>query len=213
MEHLEHKGISYTITFDDSDFSPREMADEEYSILCIREHRHYNFTNELNFDFDGDDAETGMAKLEEDYHIFEIDMYEHGSIIFSLAGTWQNCRFDTSRGCGFIAISKKHHTPEQATKAAKAELSEYTAYCNWEVYEVSCPQIDYMCGGWYDYGDAIKEMEAEIDIYLSNHKKFTVKTTTTQDKTFYATSKADAEAKALADTKPISVGPKQIFYK
>lgn len=43
--------------------------------MCIREHRHYIFPNELDYDFDS--AAEDADKLYDQYYIFELDCYIH----------------------------------------------------------------------------------------------------------------------------------------
>lgn len=141
--------------------------------LVIREHRNYTFPNELNFSWDdydndyediywGEPKENEFKKLQEDYYIFWIDMYEHSWIVFSMLWEGMNCRFDTSRGIGFFAIPKVYNgydneeihktkykleegnkympievTPEEAEDIARGELKDWNQYCSWEVYEYS----------------------------------------------------------------------------
>lgn len=135
------------IHIDDSPSYPREWGQTK---MCIREHRHYLFPNELDYDFDS--AAEDAEKLYEQYYIFELDCYIHSWVSFSLA--W---RFDTSNNCGFIAVPKeinwydwqlwsesknkehanaKHiiYTEEEARETAQSEIKQYNQWGNWEVY-------------------------------------------------------------------------------
>lgn len=87
------------------------------------------------------DAEAAQRWLEEmrvDHDIFSVDVYEHGNTMYSLSGTGPQCQFDTARGGACIAIPNDNHQyPFTNTEeAAAAILSEYTSWCNGDVYGV-----------------------------------------------------------------------------
>ncbi len=71
--YILNNGNRLDICHDEDMQSPREW--DNVGKLCIREHRRYNFPNELDYDFDsaGEDAEI----LYNTYYIFDLDMYEH----------------------------------------------------------------------------------------------------------------------------------------
>lgn len=87
------------VVYDEDSESPR--AWDNISKLCIREHRRYNFPNELEINFDdlssedayetddnGDTIETlrqHELKKFDGYHVFWLDCYEHSGIAFSLS--------------------------------------------------------------------------------------------------------------------------------
>lgn len=136
-------GRRLSIGYDDEPYNPRE--DDNVGKLCLREHRRYNFPNEL--DYDWDDMDDGgmdwveMSNLMKEYYIFRLDCYEHSGISFSLAGQGMQCRFDTSNNVWFIAIPKKddsnpriENSYEEAKKIAEAEIKTYNQYFNGEVY-------------------------------------------------------------------------------
>ena len=131
-------------------YDPRTEQDN-IGKICIRKHRDYRFPNELDFDFDAYDEDE--IKIPENYYIFRLDCYEHGWIVFSFTGQWMQCRRDTSRWCGFIAVPKLKEisvtpfkkelwekyeevelTESQAREIAEQELKEFNQYNNWEIY-------------------------------------------------------------------------------
>lgn len=127
------------IGFDEALYSPRDCADTK---LCIMKHRRYNFPNEFDHDRDNDED---LQTLYPNYYIFGVDMYEHGGIVFSLAGSGTQCNFDTSSDCWFIAVPKGNipqneidvvgeFTRWEAEEIARRELKLYNQYLNWEVY-------------------------------------------------------------------------------
>lgn len=149
------------IVYDEDNESPRKW--DNISKLCIREHRRYDFPNELKINFDDlnsyDDYEVDdnyqiietvgqhEQKKLEGYHMFWLDCYEHSGISFSLSGTGMQCQFDTSRKCGLIAIPKHFewdngpgysgsvdYTEAEAEEMAKADIEIYNQYMNGEVY-------------------------------------------------------------------------------
>lgn len=165
--------------------SPREW-DNTWK-LCIREHRKYNFPNELDYDWDDMDDWgmdwVQMSGLMKEYYIFRLDCYEHSRISFSLAWKGMQCKFDTSNNCGFIAIPKKddsnpsiENSYEEAKKIAEWEIKCYNQYLNWEVYRYDIEKpvkwtsedwyekierefIDW-CSGYYDIQDILDEYKS-----------------------------------------------------
>lgn len=135
---------------------PRDY--DETTKLCIREHRRYDFPNELDYSFEIVDEwyewyddpyyknryDEEIAKLEW-YYIFPLDCYEHSGISFSLSGTGMQCQFDTSKNCWFIAVPKKDKLPneniwserseEEARNIAKQAINTYNRYLNNECYK------------------------------------------------------------------------------
>jgi hypothetical protein len=77
IDGVKHKLV---IEYDEYAESPRERGTN--SKLCIREHRRYNFPNEMNWDRASD--EDPRQHLDT-YHVFFLDCYEHSSITFSLS--------------------------------------------------------------------------------------------------------------------------------
>lgn len=137
-------------------YDPRTEYDN-IGKICIRKHRDYRFPNELDFNFEAYDEDE--IKMPEKYYIFRLDCYEHGQIVFSFTGEGMQCRRDTSRWCGFIAVPKKYNaydlkeisvtpykkelwekyevvelTESEARDIAKQELKEFNQYNNWEIY-------------------------------------------------------------------------------
>ena len=137
-------------------YDPRTEQDN-IGKICIRKHRDYRFPNELDFDFDAYDEDE--IKMPENYYIFRLDCYNHWQIVFSFTGQWMQCRRDTSRWCGFIAVPKKYNaydlkeisvtpykkelwekyevvelTESRAREIAEEELKEFNQYNNWEIY-------------------------------------------------------------------------------
>lgn len=140
-------------------YDPRTEQDN-IGKICIRKHRDYRFPNELDFDFDAYD-EDEIKIPEKNYYIFRLDCYNHGQIVFSFTGQWMQCRRDTSRWCGFIAVPKCYNgtdlreihetkyihepntdgnynpielTESEAREIAEQELKEFNQYNNWEIY-------------------------------------------------------------------------------
>lgn len=111
-------------------YDPRTEQDN-IGKICIRKHRDYTFPNELDFDFDAYDEDE--IKMPENYYIFWLDCYNNGQIVFSFTGQWMQCRRDTSRWCGFIAVPKEYKESE-AKEIAGQELKEFNQYNNWEIY-------------------------------------------------------------------------------
>lgn len=133
--------IEYKVEVDYDEFvdSPRECVDN--SFLCIREHRRYDFPNELDFDFDDfDEWDIELPKLEENQKLFWLDCYEHSGISFSLAGTGRQCRFDTSSKCGFIIA--------ESEEVAKQEIERYNQYLNGECYMVDVSERSVIEKDW-----------------------------------------------------------------
>lgn len=99
---------------------------------------------------DGDEIEGWTDGLLADHDIFPVDVYEHGNILYSLAGGGPQCQFDTSRGGARIAIpNDKHGNPYTDTRqAAAAILAEYSAWCNGEVYGIA--SFTYKDGEWVE---------------------------------------------------------------
>lgn len=84
--------------------------------LDFRENRSYDFPKDLNFDWDWydsweDDEEKNWEKifndLQENYYRYFVDCYIHSNYNFSLAWQWIQCRWDTAKKCGIVAIEKK----------------------------------------------------------------------------------------------------------
>lgn len=166
--------IHVRISDDDYHESPREWSDSK---LCIQSHLRYNFPNELGFDFDSyheeqEKTETNdLATLWEKYYIFFIDCYEHSSIHLSLSWEWMQCRFDTSKNCGFIAMDKQEYTTEEEAKEqARKEIKLYNQYINGEIYEYEVEEAEEFCGGFYDADEAMKQAKEYVEsVYTTTH--------------------------------------------
>ncbi len=185
-ETQKYKRIPYKLIQCEMAEDPRSYDDTDLVALCVREHRHYTFANDLDFDFDLDDdeLEKEIKELSKKYHLFEIDMYEHSTVHFSLSGGGMQCRFDTSSDVWFIAISKEHRPEEkEAEEIARNSLEEYSNYCNGFVYEwvvkyseVGAGEDEYF---WPYYSnsaweDAEKECINSIECFLKEYKEFKV---------------------------------------
>lgn len=204
---LEYKWIKYNVMVAETQDNPRTERDQQAK-LCIRNHNHYNFVNELDFDFDlrydytwganafnSDDWEeydiekyNEMRKQLEKYFIYPIDCHEHWDIIFKLSWEWTQCQFDTSKNCGFIAISKELtqmlDNEEDIKKILRHELEEYTNYINGRVYEW---YVDYYNIDQWDnelfwpyytdnaYNDIEEECKNNIDNFLRTRKQYKIK--------------------------------------
>lgn len=109
----------------------------------------------LNY-LDADAANDWIAEMSVDHDVYVVDVYEHGNILYSLSGNGPQCAFDTARGGAAIAIpNDKHDNPFTNTEeAAAAILSEYTSWCNGDVYGVVemtiDPETGEMVGGYDD---------------------------------------------------------------
>ena len=103
-----------------------------------------------------DDVEAWIEDVSPDHDIFAVDVYEHGQIMYSLSGNGPQCDFDTARGGAAIAIpNDKHESPFTNTEeAAAAILSEYTSWCNGDVYFMTEMTRDPETGEWSE-GDTI----------------------------------------------------------
>lgn len=180
------------IFYDESSDSPREWNDQ--TKMCIREHRHYSFPNELDINFEaledndfyGTDKswkKISVAKNEKEkfkgYHVFEMDCYIHSWVAFSLSGHGMQCRFDTSSNCWYFCVPKTYEdgmitysmakiSKKKAIEIAKKEIEIYNQYINWEVYWFklmqSFPPVE---KDWKTYYAKDKEIECECqyDIY------------------------------------------------
>lgn len=160
----------FTISPDNCPESPREWAEGNY--LCIREHRRYDFPNELDVTEEGFENSDFIEWLAESKNlkVFWLDCYEHSSIRFSIAGTGRQCQFDTANKCGFILA--------EDIEQAEALIEEYNQYLNWEVYSFSVSkrkaiELDWeMLYGEWDYVDGsygfydTKNIVENCDLYV-----------------------------------------------
>lgn len=166
-----NNGNRLSIFIDENPMDPRERSDSK---LCIREHRHYSFSNELDYDFECEEP-NGKQDLS-DYFVFNLDCYIHSNIYFSLAWWWMQCRFDTSNDCWFIAMPKSQYESEEIAQTnAKLEIDTYNKYINWEVYwfqetkpviytaedwrTITNWEIVDSCSGYYDIKDMLDEYQ------------------------------------------------------
>ncbi len=155
----ELKRIAIEIT--EMDIDPREF---QISKLCIKDHRRYNFPNELNINFNEDDLYL------DNYYVYELDFYEHSWIEFSISWRWMQCKFDTSKNCWIIAIPKSYNDydwnewsisknkdkwkeifidEQTADKMVDDDIEEYNNYLAWEVYEILEQEIEvYTSANW-----------------------------------------------------------------
>lgn len=131
--YMLNNGNRLDICHDEDMQSPREW--DNVGKLCIREHRRYNFPNELDYDFDsaGEDAEI----LYNTYYIFDLDMYEHTWYSFSFS--WQGMKYHHQalflvQRIWFLAIPKEWRTEDEAKEIATQELEVWNKYCNGEWY-------------------------------------------------------------------------------
>jgi hypothetical protein len=85
-----------------------------------------------------DDPEVWVEDVNSDPNLdlFVVDVYEHGNILYSLSGGGPQCEFDTARGGAAIAIPTGPEGYTNPEEAARAILSEYTAWCNGETYAI-----------------------------------------------------------------------------
>lgn len=161
-------------------YDPRTEQDN-IGKICIRKHRDYRFPNELDFDFDAYD-EDEIKIPEKNYYIFRLDCYNHGQIVFSFTGEGMQCRRDTSRWCGFIAVPIEWRTRDEAREIAEQELKEFNQYNNWEIYGYTVYQkVLWTSETWeekYEYETldscgwyfSIKEAKSDAEDYI-NHRK------------------------------------------
>lgn len=129
--------------------------DREWSDLCIRKNRKYDFPNELDFDFDAyDDWEITLPWLDPNQYIFQLDFYEHSWITFSLKWEWMNDRFDSSINVWFIIVSLDNDAEKSdwlARDIAREYINNYNAYLNWEIYEFIIEEQDIITKDWKEY--------------------------------------------------------------
>ena len=158
-----------TVRHDPDTHCPCEDGDGRWQIYSFSK-RHNRFKNpeELIDEETGEIKPEIKAKLESGLAFF-LSYYEHGLCRWSLAGTGPQCQWDTVQKAG-IAIWEEPEenmgakTYDDRAKDCKAELEEYTEWCNGNCYyykitdkkgkEIGC------CGGIIggDYlVDAIKE--------------------------------------------------------
>jgi len=97
------------------------------------------------------DPDEWIESVQDDHDLFPVDVFEHGNILFSLSGTGPQCQFDTARGGACIAIPTGPEGYTNPEEAARAILSEYTAWCNGETYGIVELTID------PDTGDVLSE--------------------------------------------------------
>ena len=142
---------------------PRKMWDY-LTKLCIREHRRYDYPNELDYDFD-----CKINNLTDIYYVFPLDCYEHSGIVFSLAWKGMQCQFDTASNVWFMAVPKEYDgktiTEEEAEKIVISEIKEYNQYINNECYryETYTPEV------WTNSKGELKtdrELQDACDQYL-----------------------------------------------
>lgn len=159
----ELKDVKLTIDFEEFNDFERSELKNEYSKICIREHRRYTFENELEINFNTLDLDfTGYTEeelaedydyqnykeeqkklqdIQEKYYLFDLDFFDHSCIGFSLScnriDLWY---YNMDRTCnvGFIAIEKSSCKDyEEAKKLAAEEIENYTNYCNGWIYSYS----------------------------------------------------------------------------
>lgn len=146
--------------------------------LDFRKNRDYKLPHELWIDFwELDCWELDIEEKMGWYYWNYIDCYIHSGYYFSLSGEWMNCRRDTARKCGIIAIEKQ--------KLDELWISEneffhwfmnlWNKRWNWEFYcyELYTPHV-YTDENWnsitmYDYEDGCW-WYFEIDDILSEFK-------------------------------------------
>ncbi len=181
---------------DQNPISPRE--DSEHKI-CIRENRTFKYPNELEFEFDNED-QTEYDNIKKEYFVFWIDCYQHGSTNFSLAGSWMQCRFDTSKDVGFIAVDKKIAWDKKTAESiAREEIQEYSAYCNGEVYYSYISEFEETTWSvyWYENLENLEGLAKEIiDYHLKDKKKYCVVVNVNLEFTTYAKNEEEAEENA-----------------
>lgn len=111
---------------------------------------------------------------------FSVDLYEHGGMMLSLSGGGIQCRFDTSRGVGYVLVEKAAGWGRQEDEAdgdlylrvAQSKLDEANAYLSGRVYgftvEREFEEVA-SCWGFVDvsddgtYGGALTEAEAHVE--------------------------------------------------
>ena len=169
------------IFYDDSGDSCRNWDPD--TKMCIKPHRNYNFANELDINFDNLDNEDvygtdkdwkdiTVAQNEKEkfigYHVYDMDCYEHSTISFSLSGHGMQCRFDTSKDCGYFCVPETMGTREECAKIAKIQIDMYNQFINWEVYWFklmqSFPPVEKDGKDYYAEDEEI-ECECRYDFY------------------------------------------------
>lgn len=130
------------IFYEEDGESPREW--DNLSKLALN-HKRYNFSNELNINFDNfgewDEVENHLKKEFGAVIVKPVYMYEHSGIAISL--TPFSCRWDSGQ-LGFICILKEDikteygkvtkQTLKKAEKVLSGEFETYKNYVEGEVY-------------------------------------------------------------------------------
>ena len=99
---------------------------------------------------------------------FWLDRYEHGGVTYSLTGEGMNCKWDTSRQCGFIVLVDEVITglsKREREEFARGELNTFNQWLNGEIYYIEITtdtglEVD-SCGGYYG-SDGIQAFIDEV---------------------------------------------------
>lgn len=151
--------------------------------LDFRKNRSYNLPKELFIDWDKID-DWDYEEIEENlknYYYCFVDCYIHWTYNFSLENEWFQCRWDTAKKCGIVAIEKSEFEKlwiENYVKFFRDFIKMYNARFNWEIYQYTLEkphdyfdkdwnkitEYDYVesCGGYYDYQDILEEFRQDI---------------------------------------------------
>lgn len=97
---------------------------------------------------DADEANERLDALRETHDVFVVDVYQHGNVVHSLSSEGPQCQFDTARGGAAIAIPTGPEGFTNPREAAASILTEYSAWCNGEVYGIVEMQRDPATGEW-----------------------------------------------------------------
>lgn len=190
-QHEEkYKGVTIKVFTDDTTESPKEWGNDD---VCFWDDRNLSVEHsKMNRDIFGAYIKTeGYEEYKEEakeiskkYHIFGVDAYIHSGIALSLHGKGMNCRWDTASYIGCVLVEKKEaRTVKKAEVIARGIVACWNDYLQGNVYgymlEDTLMEGDFG-GCWGFYGDyqssgLIESAKDEIDIYLKNDRKDSIK--------------------------------------
>ena len=167
----EKKIWEYTLQIYYDEF-PDNPLDNWLIKMDVRKHRNYSFPNDFNFNWEEYDEwnRSEINRISKEYNVIFLDCYIHSGISFSFMGEWMQCRFDTAKCVGFIAVKKKDFRKPKHISYLREKLTQYNQYLNWDVYAFQLFRNDEILGtyhGAYSY----KEVEYILDPNISEHKE------------------------------------------
>ena len=167
------ENFKLTITHDEYPENPRvEFCNLSNLILFHKRYRLGDKHNINSSDYNSfEEVKKAIKKKYNVYVIFPVYMYEHGNIALSLDEF--SCPFDSGQ-IGFAIVTKEDFKKNYNLKIAyrsekyldsiisniKAELADYQAYLNGEVYrfviEDENGDLVESCSGFYNYSECEK---------------------------------------------------------